>query len=218
MVEKSGTRSQQSPSLSTVREPKQDRSRATQKRLLESTVSALSELGWTGATTSEIARRSGVSRGSLQHHFRTREELIVAALTYLFNERTTYLLEQVKNVGDQDRYSFVADLLFDLYVGELFSSSLQVWTAAMTDDKLRDLIVPLEERFARKAFGLAVSLLNADVSDEHTFRTVQVTLDLARGLGLANVLTDDSDRRNKIKASWIRTLRTIKTKPQTHQR
>lgn len=213
MVDTSGSTPSQNPSPSKAREPKQDRSRATQKRLLESTVSALAELGWTGATTSEIARRSGVSRGSLQHHFPTRDELIVAALNYMFNERTAYLLEQGRNVGDRDRYSFVADLLFDLYVNELFNASLQVWTAAMTEQNLRDLIVPLEERFAHEAFSLAVELLNADTSDEHTFRTVQVTLDLARGLGLASVLTDDSARRNKIKAEWIRMLRTIKTKP-----
>jgi hypothetical protein len=36
--------------------------------------------------------------------------------------------------------------------------------------------------------------------------SIQATLDLARGLGLANLLTDDSNRRARIAAQWARTL------------
>ena len=36
--------------------------------------------------------------------------------------------------------------------------------------------------------------------------TVQATLDMARGLGLANLLTDDRRRRQRIVAQWARTL------------
>ena len=35
---------------------------------------------------------------------------------------------------------------------------------------------------------------------------VQATLDLARGLGLANLLTDDSRRRARIVEHWVDTL------------
>ncbi|HET6707646.1 MAG TPA: TetR/AcrR family transcriptional regulator, partial [Amycolatopsis sp.] len=35
---------------------------------------------------------------------------------------------------------------------------------------------------------------------------VQATLDLARGLGLANLLTDDTRRRRQIVREWARTL------------
>ena len=35
---------------------------------------------------------------------------------------------------------------------------------------------------------------------------VQATLDLVRGLGLANTLTDDSARRHKILDQWANTL------------
>jgi hypothetical protein len=35
---------------------------------------------------------------------------------------------------------------------------------------------------------------------------VQATMDLARGLGLANLLTDDTARRSQIVAQWARVL------------
>ena len=62
-------------------EPKQDRSRATRQRLLEATVHCLAELGWSAATVSVIADEAGISRGALQHHFPTRQELIAAVAT-----------------------------------------------------------------------------------------------------------------------------------------
>jgi AcrR family transcriptional regulator len=54
-----------------VREPQQDRSRVTRKRLLEATVRCLAELGWSGTTVLVVAERAGVSRGAAQHHFPT---------------------------------------------------------------------------------------------------------------------------------------------------
>jgi hypothetical protein len=35
---------------------------------------------------------------------------------------------------------------------------------------------------------------------------VQATLDLVRGLGLANTISDDAARRRRILAAWARTL------------
>lgn len=61
-----------------AREPKQDRSRATRRRLLEATIDCLVESGWAATTVSVVAERAGVSRGATQHHFPTREDLITA--------------------------------------------------------------------------------------------------------------------------------------------
>ena len=70
-----------------TREPKQDRSRATRLRLLEATMDCLAELGWGATTVSVVAERAGVSRGAIQHHFPTREDLITAALEFMFDSR-----------------------------------------------------------------------------------------------------------------------------------
>ena len=70
-----------------TREPKQDRSRVTRSHLLEVTVECLAELGWSATTMSVVAQRAGVSRGAMQHHFPTREDLITAALEVMFDAR-----------------------------------------------------------------------------------------------------------------------------------
>ena len=64
--------------------------------------------------------------------------------------------------------------------------------------------LPLEERFGRVAHRVAVEHLGADDADPMAHRMVQATLDLARGLGLADVFTDDSVRRRGSSGTGLR--------------
>jgi hypothetical protein len=102
--------------------------------------------------------------------------------------------------------SDVVGLLVRLYTGPLFRAALQVWAAAAASEALRELIVPLEARLGREAHRAAIELLGADESRPGVREAVQATLDLARGLGLADTLTDDSRRRNRIVAQWAAML------------
>lgn len=193
----------------TATEPKQDRSRLTRQRLLEATVRCLSERGWSATTLTVIADEAGISRGALQHHFRTRETLVVAALEYVFEERTA-LVERTAapTRHGAERVHSVVRTLVDMYNGELFRAALHAWTAAAADEQVREVIAPLERRFARSVHVLTVAHLGVDDSDPYVRTLIQATLDLARGLALADLLTDDSKRRRRIVRAWSRMLAT----------
>jgi hypothetical protein len=96
--------------------------------------------------------------------------------------------------------------LVESYTSPLFKAALQVWTHAAADPALREHIVPLEAKFGRVSHRRAVAALGVDDSDPVAHHLVQATLDLARGLGLADVLTDDSARRKEIVQQWAATL------------
>ncbi|MEU8900729.1 TetR/AcrR family transcriptional regulator [Nocardia sp. NPDC048505] len=203
--------------MATPHEPKQDRSRATRQRLLEATIDCLAERGWAAATVSVVAERAGVSRGAAQHHFPTREELITAALEYMFDTRMAQSKSEAIAVaavaaGPARTEAVVAGLV-ESYTTTLFKAALQVWTHAAADPVLRERIVPLEAKFGRIAHRRAVEALGVDDSDPVTHHLVQATLDLARGLGLADVLTDDSARRKRIVEQWSATLHTALNAP-----
>lgn len=188
--------------------PKQDRSRLTRQRLLEATVRCLAERGWAASTVSVIAHEAGISRGALQHHFPTREALVVAALEYMFQERRALVerLNPPRGGDDSDRVHAVVSTLIEVYTGDLFRAALHAWTAAAADEQVRSVIAPLERRFARSVHDLAVAHLGVDDSDPHVRTLIQATLDLARGLALADLLTDDSKRRRRIVRTWSATL------------
>jgi hypothetical protein len=60
----------------------------------------------------------------------------------------------------------------------------------------------LEARFGRGAHRYTVEALGADDSAPGNRELVQATLDLVRGLGLADTLTDDVVRRERILDRW----------------
>ncbi|NBE51164.1 TetR/AcrR family transcriptional regulator [Streptomyces boluensis] len=179
------------------RYPKQDRSRATRQRLLEAAVACLAEHGWAGSTVTVVAERAGVSRGAAQHHFPTREDLFTAAVEYVAEQRSTAL----RSVSAQNRTAVVAALV-DLYTGPLFRAALHLWVAASNEEQLHARVTELEARVGRETHRMAVELLGADESRPGVRETVQGFLDMARGLGLANVLTDDRARRERVVAQW----------------
>lgn len=186
------------------RGPKQDRSRVTRKRLLEAAVSCLAEHGWAGSTVSVVAERAGVSRGAAQHHFRTREDLFTAAVEYVAEERSLALRALFRE-GPADRRAVVAAVV-DLYTGPLFRAALHLWVAASNEDQLRPRVTELEARVGRETHRIAVDLLRADETVPGVRETVQGLLDMARGLGLANLLTDDTGRRDRVVAQWATLL------------
>ncbi|MGW3124952.1 TetR/AcrR family transcriptional regulator [Streptomyces sp. NPDC001123] len=187
------------------RAPKQDRSRATRQRLLEAAVACLAEHGWTGSTVAVVAERAGVSRGAAQHHFPTREDLFTAAVEYVAEERSTALRALFPQGATGDRRAAVSALV-DLYTGPLFRAALHLWVAASNEDQLRPRVTELEARVGRETHRIAVDLLAADESHPGTRETVQGLLDMARGLGLANLLTDDRARRERVVTQWAALL------------
>ncbi|MGW2347057.1 TetR/AcrR family transcriptional regulator [Streptomyces sp. NPDC001661] len=177
--------------------PKQDRSRVTRQRLLESAVACLAAHGWAGSTVSVVAEHAGVSRGAAQHHFPTREDLFTAAVEYVAEERSTAL----RALRPQGRAEAVAALV-DLYTGPLFRAALHLWVAASNEPQLGGRVTELEARVGRETHRIAVELLGADESVPGVREVVQGLLDMARGLGLANLLTDDRTRRDRVVSEW----------------
>ena len=192
---------------SSVSLPKQDRSRATRERLLAAAVASLAESGWARTTVATVAARAGVSRGAAQHHFPTRGDLVTAAIRHMTEVRLDELRTTVAAPPEgANRTRWALDLLAGLYTSTLFTAALHVWTEAAVDAELRAQVIPLERTLAREAYRLAVTLLDVDADDPRVRTVVSGTLDLARGLGLANVLTDDTRRRSRILDAWAEQL------------
>ncbi|MEW1751944.1 TetR/AcrR family transcriptional regulator [Streptomyces angustmyceticus] len=191
------------------KQPQQERSRATRLKLLEAAVSCLAEHGWSGSTVSVVAERAGVSRGAAQHHFRTREDLFTAAVEHVAEKRQGAVRAVARNLppaGSVARTWIIVEELVGLYTGPLFRAALHLWVAASDEEQLRDRVTALEAKVGREAHRTAVALLEADEAVPGVRETVQGLLDMARGLGLANLLTDDTARRDRVVAQWSKLI------------
>jgi AcrR family transcriptional regulator len=189
------------------RVPQEERSRAMRRRLLEATIDCLVERGWSGTSTTLVSRRAGVSRGAQLHHFPTKTDLVVAAVEHMGARRSEELFEKAATLPTGARRTrAVLDLLAEHFTSPLFTAALELWVAARTDPQLHDAVAPLEQRIGREVHRQTVELLGVDESRRGTRELVQATLDLVRGLGLADTLTDDSARRRRILDQWAGTL------------
>jgi AcrR family transcriptional regulator len=175
--------------------------------LLEAAVDSLAELGYPASTVAVVAERAGVSRGAAQHHFPTREALFTAAVEHVARVRTAELRRERGELPDGSLSTRqVVDLVFALFTGPVFRAAVSLWVAAAAEPRLRQQVVPLEARIGREVHRAVVDLLGADEGVPGVRESVQATLDLARGLGLAALLSDDSRRRRRIAAQWARLL------------
>lgn len=192
------------------RTPQTERTRAMRTRLMQATIDCLIERGWAGTTTTVVSQRAGVSRGAQLHHFPSKRELVVASLEHLSEQLTMELQRRHDQATHGRRRSTrsVLTMLADYYTSDLFVASLELWVAARTDEPLHAVVLPMERRWGRNEHDLAVAMLGADDTDPTTRALVQATLDMLRGFGLANTLSDDSRRRSRILAEWSKVFDT----------
>jgi AcrR family transcriptional regulator len=190
-----------------ARVPQEERTRAMRQRLLDATVECLVEVGWSGTSTTLVSQRAGVSRGAQLHHFPTKNDLVIAAVEHLSDARRDELRAAAAELpGGRRRTRAVLEMLSDHFTGPVFTAALELWVAARTDPALHAAVAPLEQRIGRETHRSTVELLGVDESKPGVRELVQATLDLVRGLGLANTITDDAARRRRILDRWSRTL------------
>ena len=177
------------------------------QRLLEATVDCLVEHGWSGTSTTLVSQRAGVSRGAQLHHYPTKNDLVLAAIEHLSTTREDEMRTRVAALPDgPTRTRKVLGMLAELFTGPLFVAATELWVAARTDGALRESVAALEARVGRGAHRHTVEALGVDESVPGARELVQATLDLVRGLGLANTLTDDAVRRGRVLDRWADVL------------
>lgn len=184
---------------SPTRVPQEERSRLMRARLLDATVELLVERGFAATTTTLVSERAGVSRGAQLHHFPSKNDLVLAAVEHVMAARDEAIEQLALKTGD---VRSVLRALADYMTSSAFVAALELWVAARTDPDLLALVAPFEQRLGRETHRVAVRLLGADESRPGVRELVQGTLDMIRGLGLADTLGDDSRRRKRILDRW----------------
>jgi len=176
-------------------------------RLLEATVELLVDKGYAGTSTTLVSERAGVSRGAQLHHFPTKQDLVVAAVQHVTEVRGSELAAAAANLPRGNRRTrAVLQVLGDHFTSPVFTAALELWVAARTDAALLAEVAPLEQKLGRETHRMTVELLEVDETQPGVRALVQATLDLVRGLGLANTISDDTRRRKTILDQWAKVL------------
>jgi AcrR family transcriptional regulator len=127
----------------------QERSKDTRARILEAAVSALVEGGYSGATTLRIQELAGVTRGRLLHHYPSRDDLVVAAVSYVTEARMAALADDVEWSDDSEkRIRQIIDKMWETFHQPYFWASTELWLASRSSPRLREALRPHERRLS----------------------------------------------------------------------
>lgn len=130
----------------------QKRAVATRRRFLEATLQSLAEKGYAATTTQEVCRRLNVSRGTLLHHFATREELIIEAVEYVLGENVSHFKKTMAGIsGDSLTLADIARTLWEEHwTSNTYYAWLELVLASRTDPVLNRQVRSLSERWTEK--------------------------------------------------------------------
>ena len=166
------------------------RSSETRAALLDATLEALVELGYKATTTTEVARRAGVSMGAMLHHFPTKVDLLTAAIGHAYDRRTTEFRQVMAQVdAEADKLDPAIDLLWSMLTGPTYTAFLELWVAARTDPELAAPLVAVDREFARSTEKLYCELFpDAGGLGETWSNGLHMATSLLGGLALTQMI------------------------------
>lgn len=171
------------------RRTQEERSAETRGRLLEATIDLLIERGYARLTTADIAKRAGVSNGARVHHFRTKEDLVVAANAELYEKAVSLGTARSANARTSKHpFKDCFDDLISLYFGRWFLGSLDATVAARTDKRLARRLHPIILDYhaaVRRAWTGAFA--ESGLGEKDAAEAYEVILYTVRGMALASL-------------------------------
>lgn len=181
-----------------VRRTQAERTAAMRTRLLDATIECLVAYGYAGTTTQRVAELAGVTRGAQIHHFRSKEDLVVAAIEHLAQQSAQGAIREFDRVqANPDLVSTVLDFLWQVHQGPMFIATLELWVAARTDAVLARQIKRVELVINSTVIA-AISQLVPEHTAQREIRNVAYTaMDAVRGILIASFVDSDAERARR---------------------
>lgn len=185
------------------------RKTAAQRRteLISAGIACLGKGGMTAFTIDQICKQAGVSRGLINHHFKSKEELLVS----IYAQMTAYLVRDRSKVSPKQQIAGFIESSFD---PDSFNKSnlrawLAIWGQVATQRELKSLH---QKRYLlyRQQLVTALSAIAADEQlDIEADSIARQMIALIDGLWLEYCLHSDGFSLADAKADCYRFLRGV---------
>jgi AcrR family transcriptional regulator len=187
-----------------ARRTQAERTEATRRKILDAAVELLSERGYAGLRTADVALAAGVSKGAQTHHFPSKEALVVAVVEHVFRRATEQARQRAHpaRTVDEAIKALIADGQ-EFFFSELFLVALdlaiQGRLQSSPDTALAQLSaatrLPVEARWR-------VALIDSGVPAKVADDLLWLTLSIVRGLAIRRLWQHDPPRFKRLFALW----------------
>jgi AcrR family transcriptional regulator len=169
-----------------------ERRAETRAALLDATIECLVTYGYAKTTTGRIAELAGVSRGAQIPYFRSRAELVGAAVARLAERR----IEDVhaRFAAGPVTLDQALDALWQECQGPVFDAALELWVASRTDPELRETLLRFERDVMVAIAREAEEALGPIARRPRFTEDLRFVLATVRGLALLRISNGESSR------------------------
>ncbi len=193
--------------MSTTEEVGKQQAKSLRARaaITKATIDCLYQRGYGETTLSRVAAKALFSKGALQHHFPTKEDLMAATADELLSRPFT------RTVKPESRPTTVEEALtlsWRRMTNTLgYRALLEILIAARTDEKLQQRISENLHRWNKAMDDQAVATYRAvDGTDEDVVALLTMTRSLMRGLVIQDRYSDDPSEIDQHVERWSRLI------------
>ena len=164
--------------------------------------------------TRDVARRAQVAQGTLTYHFRTREALLLAAITRLIEEQFSAIAKGLESLAPEDiTLDRTLDAIWAAFTTPEGLAVSHLWSATWTDPTLIATVRELEDSLFAATVDAFRPVFGESVRHRDTLTYIDVVISVVRSLvesvpvrGLAS-----SRRRWKLARRTLLTAASITT-------
>ena len=178
------------------RRTQEERRETTRRKLHEAAAECIARSGLANSSLGVIAKHAGVTRGAVQHHFGTRNELLLAVV----DEFGQQLIALSRNLTGRhapltDRIDSICSLYWETFSSPHFLAVIQIWLGVQNEPRIYRSVLNRIRWFEVELDRQWIDLFSDSPIDEKGLRAARhVTLGTMRGLALRMTYSRDASR------------------------
>lgn len=182
------------------RRSQEERSAETRGKLVAAAIQVLGESGYANLTISKVTQRAGLTNGAMQHHFPSRDDLMLALMDSVYPVlQIPFEAIAAEGLTVRERVSEVVDRLWEIYGRPEY---LTVWDIALGSRGDRDLWVRLrsfqKDISIRLRDEFVALFSDLDMPPAEVEQIFSLTVSYLRGMALQTMFAPDPLQRNDL--------------------
>lgn len=187
-----------------ARVPQAERTATMRSRLARAAFEVIKENGFANFRTSAVAKQAGVSQGAQLHHYRTKNDLTLAAMEYAYERSQRIFMSNIsKFTAQDDPVEAVLQDAEDFYFSDYFLVALDILMAGGKNEELREQQINLainsrsavEHAWVEKLQSLGWGQTEAE-------DILNISFCIARGYAIKLLITDDMSAYRQMIIRW----------------
>lgn len=183
-----------SESRATRRRTQEERSAETRARLIKAAVQVLGESGYAHLTISKVTQRAGLTNGAMQHHFPSRDDLMLAVFDAVYPVlEIPFDAIAAERLAPPERVAAVVDRLWAIYSRPEYLAIWDVALGSRGDRKLWTRLRSYQRDVATRMLKAFVALFSdLDIDPAEVEKVFALTVSQMRGVALQAMFGADS--------------------------